>query len=328
MLSYQCTDRNIDRLSSHQYLLLTRDLTISPDLVLNPADVIRNASVDAGVATAGATLAETDHALQNVALTFLENQRATGISLARVFATASVAGAQHFLGSDCVESAVTGSAGLVGEGRNTDLHQNARRVVGALAGVTPTGDCSLNVVRNGFARRRQASRLGGRREFDGRRQFDDGDIVDVGGGIVVGVRNGGVDRDFLLTRLGFVQVVRAGCGGQNILHIVNAMGGRDHDVRLFDVANADQGAAANVGAEFKLQGNYPRMGIGAGFHAADDTLSVGVETTVRTHADGLAASARLTSGAVDHIFEGRCKSQGERRRQREQKERKFRHIDY
>jgi len=301
MLFEHCTDRKraLNHLSSNH---LTGQRAQRFVYALNPGDEVGDASVIAGVALTSATLAETDHALQNESLTVLEDQRTAGITLARVSSSGRVAGAQHFSRGDIVESEVVVSASSGWNGWNTDLHQNSRRVVSVLGSATPTSDGSLNVVRNGLSRSWQASRLNCRREFDGRRQFDDGDIVDESVGVVVWVKHVAGGPDGLFAGLGSVEVVRAGGGRQVVDSIVNAMGSSDHDVRLFDIANTNQSAAAKVSAVL-LQTDDPRVRIRAGLHATDNTISVEGDATVCTHADGLATGTHLTSGAVDQIFE-------------------------
>jgi len=263
---------------------LACDRAHAADLVVDPADVIGNASINAWFASASASLAEADDTLQNVSLTAWEDQWAARVSLARIFGTIGIASAQHFTWrNQHATGTVVGDASIAVHDWYANLHENAGSVVRAFSGVSPSSDSSLSVVRNGFASLRQASWLNSLRKLDWLLQLDDGNVVE-GRSWVISFMIGRVRAtNTLLTIFWAVEVVSASTDCQTAGSIINAMGSSDDNVGFFPVGtHTDQSATAEVSTVL-LHADDPWVRARADFDATDDTLIIGISDTVGTH---------------------------------------------
>jgi len=260
---------------------------------VDPRDVVGNASINAWRASASTTNTEADHTLESVSICTFEDEWSAGISLASVFASLTVTGAQHGGGIDAnTLAAVLSGAAALTDDWHADLHQDARYVISSLSGQSPTSNYALDVIGDGFSFGGQASRLNGGVQFERSGQFDDGDIIQGGVRIVTLM-----SLDSRWTRslhVGVRAVMIVGAGYDAIRGSVSdAMGGRDDDI------GGDQSTTAKV-ALTHLQTDDPRVGTRTGFHPTDDTLSFRIVTTIRTHL------RRLTAGLSESGRE-RCR---------------------
>jgi hypothetical protein len=241
--------------------------------------IVGHAGVDTGETRASASDTEADHTLESVrTFAVLEDERATGVTLAGVFATLIETGAQHgfTVDHDTLVPVLTGAGGLR-DGRDTDLHQDIRGAESTLPGQSPTGYGTLTIIWHLFTNRWQASGHDAIVEFERGGQFDHGDIVHGRLRIVLRVHGDAKGGRALDTGWGTV-VVRA---GHDLARgsISDAMGSSDDDVFGDDRTTAEMAGA-------HLQADDPRVGAGASLLATDDTLTVRVEATVEAHRRG------------------------------------------
>jgi len=263
---------------------LAGDRAQAANLAVDPADVIGNASINAWLASTSATFAEADNTLQNVSLTTWEDQWSARVTLARVLGTIRITSAQHFSWRNQHAAAtVVRNASVAVHNWDADLHQNPRRVVRALASVSPSSNSSLSIIRNRFARLRQASWLNSLRELDWFFQFDDGNVVEGCSWIISFVKVFGDATDYLLTVWWRVEVVGASQDSQAADSVVYAVSSSDNDIGFFPAwAHADQSGAAEVSTVL-LQADDPWMRARANLYATNDALVISVSDAIWTH---------------------------------------------
>lgn len=231
------------------FILITDECFISPTNVfltrhsfdgrIDPCDIIGYTSVDAWRTSTSATDTEANHTLESVSFGTFEDEWSTGISLASVFATLTITGAQHsvLIDTDTLASVLSSARG-VAEGWDTDLHQDVRCIVTTLSGQAPSGNGSLGALSDRFSLFGQTSRLNVGVEGEWFGQGDDSDIMHGRVSIVTLMSyDAGWTRDLDVGRT----VMIVGTGYDAVwVSVSDAMGGRDHNV------GRDQGTTAKM----------------------------------------------------------------------------------